>query len=615
MSIQWPKISIITPSFNQSRYLEDTIKSILNQNYPNLEYIIIDGGSSDGSLDIIKKYSDSISYWVSEKDRGQSDAINKGFARATGEIVAWLNSDDMYVEGALYHVAEIYKKYPNADLIIGNGYRLNDETGQLTRFCPRHVAFHLQAFAFGLDYVQQPSSFFSNRMLKKIGLLDMDLHYSMDWDLMYRIGSAGHVVVTDKPLSYSREYADTKTSTGGFKRWEELWKLGQKMTGLEMTPGSLYFFTETLNEFLVQNQENHWLKIHDYYPLDRMWSLSRDLLSNCAGAQDGFPLENSENVTYYLPFVDGESNSAELYNIRNFPKISVITPSFNQGSFLEKTILSVINQNYPNLEYIIIDGGSTDNSLDVIKKYEQHLAYWVSEEDNGPAEAINKGFKKATGDIICWLNSDDCFSNHSLWEVAKTFDQNPEIDVVYGHAIYIDENDQAILMDHGYQKTKIYFGYQQPFEKTIEYWNTVYMIPQPTVFFRRSILDQYGLLNEKLKFTFDYQYFLQLTKAGIHFHLIDRVQAFYRIHNSSKTSGFENFYPELYSHSRPNWKNKKRMFKSFMLYFMKKIYSFYPATFAGKCRWIMRSAIAAAQVLFHVGNPEKHFVKMVRKSR
>ena len=113
-----------------------------------------------------------------------------------------------------------------------------------------------------------------------------------------------------------------------------------------------------------------------------------------------------------------------------YPKISIITPSYNQGQYLEETILSVINQNYPNLEYIIIDGGSTDNSVEIIKKYEKNISYWVSEKDHGQSNAINKGLAIATGDIVAWLNSDDQYCEKSLDIISNTFKQHPEINIV-----------------------------------------------------------------------------------------------------------------------------------------------------------------------------------------
>ena len=131
MQAELPKISIITPSFNQADYLEETILSIINQNYPNLEYIIIDGGSTDNSVEIIKKHEKNIDYWVSEKDNGQSHAINKGFAKATGEILNWINSDDILAENALIKIAEAYLKRKNDNIVIlGNGFEI-DENGKV----------------------------------------------------------------------------------------------------------------------------------------------------------------------------------------------------------------------------------------------------------------------------------------------------------------------------------------------------------------------------------------------------------------------------------------------------------------------------------------------------
>ena len=119
--------------------------------------------------------------------------------------------------------------------------------------------------------------------------------------------------------------------------------------------------------------------------------------------------------------------------MKNFPKISIVTPSYNQAEFLERTILSVLNQDYPNLEYIIIDGGSTDGSVEIIKKYEKYLAYWVSEKDKGQSDAINKGFQKSTGDILAWLNSDDTYLSGTLFKVVKAFQENPNADLIFGN--------------------------------------------------------------------------------------------------------------------------------------------------------------------------------------
>ena len=128
----------------------------------------------------------------------------------------------------------------------------------------------------------------------------------------------------------------------------------------------------------------------------------------------------------------------------SWPKISIVTPSYNQAQFLERTILSVLNQNYPNLEYIIIDGGSTDGSVEIIKKYEKYLAYWISEKDKGQAHAINKGFEKATGELVGWQNSDDIYLPNAFYKVVEIFREKPDYDVYFGNIYFIDESDSII---------------------------------------------------------------------------------------------------------------------------------------------------------------------------
>jgi glycosyltransferase involved in cell wall biosynthesis len=202
-----------------------------------------------------------------------------------------------------------------------------------------------------------------------------------------------------------------------------------------------------------------------------------------------------------------------------FPKISIITPSYNQGRFLEETILSVLDQNYPNLEYILIDGGSTDNSIDIIKKYEKQIAYWISEKDSGQSEAINKGYKKATGEIIAWLNSDDLYTKNTLHEIADHFVKHPEADIVYGDVINFLENGKELYVDNQ-------FDLQDFFSRI--------SIHQPSVFWRREILQNSALLDEELFYCMDYDLWMKLF-LNFKSLKIKKIFSRFREHSDSKT--------------------------------------------------------------------------------
>ena len=181
----YPRIAIVTPSYNQARYLEKTILSVLNQGYPNLEYIIIDGGSTDGSIEIIKKYEKYIAYWVSERDKGQSDALNKGFKLATGEIIGWQNSDDVYLPGAFEVAAKNLTRSPSA-LIFGNVY-LIDATDSIIRDI-RYVPFSLNSLLYEGWNITNQAVFWKKELFSRFGYLDSLLQYGMDYDWFVRLG-------------------------------------------------------------------------------------------------------------------------------------------------------------------------------------------------------------------------------------------------------------------------------------------------------------------------------------------------------------------------------------------------------------------------------------------
>jgi len=212
MKKKYPKISIITPSYNQGQYIEETIRSVLLQDYPNLEYIIIDGGSTDNSVEIIKKYESYLAYWVSEPDEGQTSAINKGFRRATGDIIAWINSDDLYVEGAFYKVAEIFKQNPHFSVIYGNCIFFKENEPE---YLHKPGAFDIKRFVAG-DYIAQPSTFFKRHVIEEIGYLDERFHFSLDYDLLMRLSSKCSIEYVDETFAQFRFHDDSKTISQRF---------------------------------------------------------------------------------------------------------------------------------------------------------------------------------------------------------------------------------------------------------------------------------------------------------------------------------------------------------------------------------------------------------------
>lgn len=213
-----------------------------------------------------------------------------------------------------------------------------------------------------------------------------------------------------------------------------------------------------------------------------------------------------------------------------FPRITVVTPSYNQAQYLESTILSILTQDYPNLEYIIIDGGSTDGSVEIIKRYASKLSYWVSEPDSGQSHAINKGLKIATGDWLCWQNSDDIFYPSTFLKIAEIIKKTPEVDFIIGDINLIDQGEN-VLKDVRYVK---------PTYRSLLAEGMV--LTNQSAFWRRDLQDKVGLLNQNLHYGFDYEWFLRLLtigKCAVH---IPVIMGALRLHEETKTSKYQSMF-------------------------------------------------------------------------
>ncbi|QOV91403.1 glycosyltransferase family 2 protein [Humisphaera borealis] len=217
---QLPRITFVTPSYQQAKYLERTIRSVLDQGYPNLEYFVLDGGSNDGSVEIIKKYADRIQFWTSEKDGGQSAAINRGLRMATGEIVGWLNSDDTLAPGALHRIGRFYARHPNADLIYGHTCTI-DVDDRVIRPLVAVPTNAKELIRYTHDLWSQPGTSWRRNLHDRLGYLDESLQCMMDGDWWIRVARTSQIRLLPVHLGNLRIHGESKTSSASLRaRWD-----------------------------------------------------------------------------------------------------------------------------------------------------------------------------------------------------------------------------------------------------------------------------------------------------------------------------------------------------------------------------------------------------------
>jgi glycosyltransferase involved in cell wall biosynthesis/ADP-heptose:LPS heptosyltransferase/ubiquinone/menaquinone biosynthesis C-methylase UbiE len=544
--IKYPKISIVTPSFNQGKYLDECIDSILSQNYPNLEYIIMDGGSKDGSVATIKKYERYLTYWQSQSDNGQYYSIQEGLNKSSGEIMTWLNSDDKFHPNSLFKVANLFETHPAVEWICGRPTYL-DDGGRLIGIHESMPVWKREDFLkkkYDNPFIQQESTFWKRSLWNKAGGY-LDPKYSLAGDLELWIRFFRYAVLCsfDALIGGWRRHDDQKSSS------QRNIYIAQAEAIIEnevkhfsyISPAILnnldaflkYDFKQLQNSglnFSIIRGENCWKHYQDDITKIRTHAVQNNKIQiiNLLNSEFELSIDSTES------YIKSSNNNSISKNSNLLPAISVITPSFNQGKFIEQTIQSVLNQNYPNFEHIIIDGGSSDGTIEILKKY-PHLK-WVSEKDNGQSDALNKGFGLAAGDIIAWINSDDWYEPNTFITVAKFFKENQYKNIVMGDCNLVDENGK--IFNH-------IINAERGFEELNNYKVARSIPTQPAVFFRKKLLEESGLLDINLKYVMDYDLWMRFAKKNRFFH-INQTFANYRFHKEAKIgdSNWEKIYPE-----------------------------------------------------------------------
>ena len=239
-----PLVSIITPSFNQARFLDETMRSVLGQTYPNIEYIVIDGGSTDGSPEKKKKYADRLSYWQSQQDKGQTDAINQGFARASGEILAWLNSDDILYPSAVSSAVQQMQEHPEVGMVYADCHWINAEGKVIGNFPAAQT--NLKKLRRGYVHVPQQTAFFRADLWRQVGPLDDSFYFAMDYDLWTRLAARAPLLYVREVWAAFRLHEGAKSIAEDDRCWPEMLRVHYRDGGKKISMLTLKYSVRKL---------------------------------------------------------------------------------------------------------------------------------------------------------------------------------------------------------------------------------------------------------------------------------------------------------------------------------------------------------------------------------
>jgi glycosyltransferase involved in cell wall biosynthesis len=592
-TVPLPRIGVVVPSFNQGRFLRAALESIFRQDYPNLEVVVMDGGSTDESVAIIQSYAGRLRHWRSSPDGGQSAAINEGVQYCTGELVTWLNSDDFYHGDSLWEVARAYQAHPNCGLYIGNGFRYDERTGRWSPFCTRHVALCREALTHGPDYLLQPATFVLRRAWEEVGGLDPALRWTMDWDIYQRVAARYSAVLLNEFLAVSREYDETKTCSGKMERVFEIIRVARRHTGREVTAGGLLFLFETL------------LDVMGPLAIEQLGAHARSSLQVTArhismrwGGGHGYPEQSDPQDHIYLPLA--RRDAAGLPPTEHAPSVTLLVPCGDDWPLVPATVESALAQSYARLNLVVIDNCSGGVRAELFLGALPPCVTRVPAAGANLAAALNCGLRVASGEFVGWLRPGDRLAAGALAAAARAATSAPEASVVYGNTVFIDAAGRFVTPLMGHWRTGFHIASPPRLGLGLPP-DAPFALPEAGVLFRRDLLDALGPLNERIRDEFaTYEFFCRVFRAGTS-RKIERTQVLTLARELDTVTWWRAWYRALRrSWPRPWSRGFVAAVRGYVTDLLRRRF---PSGPRRASRWVAGAAILKA--LTGLGNPER----------
>jgi glycosyltransferase involved in cell wall biosynthesis len=451
-----PLVSVIISSLNRAKMLNRTIDSVLQQSYANLEVIVVDGKSNEDVIDILKAYGDAIC-WISESDKGQADAYNKGLALSGGEIVCFLPDDDLLLPNAIEIAVNAFSKAPDWVAMVNGDAFLVDENDQTVGY--------RRGDQLSVEYlinrnpcrIIQPATFLKKDAVSQVGGWDTSVRYPIDFELWLRLLDRFGSQYVQVPLCSVRIHSESQSIAHPIPMMIELDRIRRRHGGKCVTEAVYRELRSIVSCWIKQKQEY-------------------------SAPIAAFDQKNDKDSKQF----DGLT-------------VSIIIASLNRAEMIGRTIDSALQQSYRNLDVIVIDGGSNDSVVQILKGYGDRIR-WISEKDRGEADAYNKGLRLSRGEIVCFLPDDDLLAPNAAQMALNAFTEAPDnVAMINGDAYLIDTEDHIIGFRKGTQLSVDYLLNHNPCRVT-----------QPAIFFKKHAIEQIDGWNPAIRFVNDYDLLIRL---------------------------------------------------------------------------------------------------------